>query len=144
MSEFVPPSGREMSARLRALTAPSQALNSVIFRTMEEVEGDVWSDLIASEDGVWMRRDPEDGAAWDVARDETGDFEVALARKLPSVRLVCLSEQTGPDASHPWRCELAIPPSLRAEPFVGLGANPAIALQDANFQIHGFLRGEKE
>lgn len=142
MTDFTPPSGHEMSARLRALTAPCPALNSVIFRMMEEVEGDVWSDLIASEDGVWMRRDPEDRCAWDVAQDETGDFEVALARKLPSARLVCLSEQT--DASHPWRCELAIPSSLRAESFVGLGANPAIALQDANFQIHAFIRGEKE
>lgn len=136
MTEYVRPSPSEMSARLRALTAPSPLINGQIFRFNDEAEGDVWSDLVADKDGIWMRRDPEDRVAWDAAKDETGDFEVALARKPLSLRLVHLCEQTNPDASHPWRCELV---SLHADLFIGLGANPAIALQDAIFQAHAFL-----
>lgn len=147
MTEFVKPTYAEMSARLRALDAPSRVLEGIVFRMLDELKGDVWSDLVASEDDVWYRRDPEDRAAWDGPAPVTSSFDAALARKFAGLRIAALVEQPLGDgldpAWRPWRIELAISPTLHADVFVGLGVNPAIALMDAIMQVHGFLAGER-
>jgi len=146
MAEFVRPTYAEMSARLRALDAPSRVLEGIAFRMLEETEGDVWSDLVDREDHVWNRRDPEDRAAWDGPPPVTSSFDAALLRKFPSLRIVALIEQPLGDgldpAWRPWWIELEILPGLSDRTFVGLGANPAIALMDAIMQAFGFLVGE--
>lgn len=146
MTDFVKPSNAEMSARLRALDAPSRVLDGLVFRIFEEEDGDVWSDLVDRDDDVWSRRDREDRAAWDIAPAVTSSFDTALVRKIAGIRIVSLSEQPLGDGLDPdwraWRCEVALPTSLRPETFAGLGATAAIALLDAIFQVHGFIAGE--
>jgi hypothetical protein len=146
MTEFVRPTYAEMSARLRALDAPSRVLEGIAFRMLEEAEGDVWSDLVDREDDVWNRRDPEDRAAWERPPPVTSSFDTALTRKFAGLRIVALIEQPLGDgldpAWRPWRVEIEISATLHADVFVGLGANPAIALMDAIMQVHGFLAGE--
>lgn len=146
MSEFVRPTYTRMSARLRALDAPSRVLEGIAFRMLDEEEGDVWSDLVDREDNVWNRRNRDDRGAWDVPPPVTSSFDTALLRKFPGVRIVALAEQPLGDgldpAWRPWRIEVEVSRTLRKEVFVGLGVNPAIALMDAVMQVHAFVTGE--
>lgn len=137
MPEFVKPSYTELAAMCRAPAQPSRATDGVIFRTLQEVEGDVWSDLFGDED-IWHRRDPEDRAAWDAPALYTRSFDVALATRTPGIPIVGMDEPSKP--GDPWRVVLLLP--IAGSSFNGYGVNPAMALLNAFFLVLAYIHDE--
>ena len=48
---------------ISTLTEPKRWIDALVWKTFVEKEGDFWDD---SDDGIWMRRDPEDHVAFDM------------------------------------------------------------------------------
>ncbi|MFZ3482012.1 hypothetical protein [Sphingomonas sp. 3-13AW] len=136
MSHFVKPTYTDLADLCRYPVAPSRVTDGLIFRSHEDEEGDVWSDLVG-DDNVWHRRDPEDRTAWQPPQHYTTNFGVALSMKVEGVRLLGLEEPQVSD--DPWVAKVGadVLGSFRGE-----GTNAALAFLDGYFQALARLHGE--
>lgn len=61
--------------RLRKASGPCRVLDGMVFRALEGRVGDDW----VREDGVWLRRDPQDRVAFDIPPPFTRSVDAVLA-----------------------------------------------------------------
>jgi len=91
-----------LADRCRSTREPDRVLDGLLFKTLEEKPGDVWSDAFG--DDVWHRRDPDDTVAYEGPPAYTSSLDAAYAAMKPGMRLTGLRERVRPDAADDeWR-----------------------------------------
>lgn len=66
----------ELAERVERLTGPCRETDGLIFKALEQRDGDVWTTF--GDDNVWHRRDPKDRVAYDPPPDYTRSLDAAM------------------------------------------------------------------
>jgi hypothetical protein len=91
----------ELAEMAEAADGGSRRLDGLIFRALEQREGDVWVEF--GDDDVWHRQDPDDRVAYDTPPRYTGSIDVAAKAAPEGWRATVRQRSTI------WRAELSVP-----------------------------------